>query len=160
MKDADQALQDVLEVFQFEYWLRFYFLLEEGGDFFIRLDEKTIERMALEYPHLVEFARRLNETHLTPEISRKLVGEHLFKHYEGQRYKPGLTESVLDGREFNQEMYLFNMWANLHERQLDEHLFPFERWETMFNEWKASESGAKVLDAARMQGASGQSGRS
>jgi hypothetical protein len=151
---------DVLEVFQFEYWLRFYFMMEEEGSFYVRLEDSLMERIEEQYPHLSGLAEKLNATHLTPEISQTLVGEFIFKNLEGKAARPGKVQDLLDSKEFNEELYLFNMWVNLHERQLDAKVLSFERWQELFQEWRFSERGAKVLDAAKIQETSTLSGRS
>jgi hypothetical protein len=42
-------------------------------------------------------------------------------------------------------MYLFNMWLELHDNQLSEQIIGFDEWVGLYDAWKNSDQGQKVL---------------
>lgn len=139
-----EAIRDLSRVFQFELWLRFYFIHEDEGKLSINLGDEMLQKMEEKYGHLAELARTLSEREITPEECRKAIVEHIMHQFDGVKYDVGFVPRIMDHAVFKGEIQLFNTWAGLHEEQLDRKVLDFDKWIEIFDEWKSSESAQKV----------------
>lgn len=145
MNNENQVLSDVSRVFMFEHWLRFYFVQEQEGEISLELTSAQLKKIHGTYGELGELAERMNGENLSPEICRSFIVDFLRDQYDGKKYPMGMVPQLLDQPVFQLELALFNVWANLHEAQLEEGILGFEKWEDFFSTWKESEQGRQVL---------------
>ena len=145
MKNDNQILSDVSRVFMFEHWLRFYFVQEAGDDVVLKLTPVQLNKIHAEYRELGELAERMVDEKLSPELCRTFIVDFLRDHYDGKKYPMGMVPQLLDQSSFQLELALFNVWANLHEGQLEEGILGFDKWESFFSEWKDSDQGNQVM---------------
>lgn len=131
-----EATNDVLRVFMFESWVRFYYASEEGNDVYIRIPEQTLIKLKVEFPRLAELAESLNNEVITPELSQQNVCAFVSTRYDGSKYAQGVIPNVLDSKSFKIEMYVFNLWMSGHEQLLDENPSGFQEWLDMYAQWK------------------------
>ncbi|WP_291318318.1 hypothetical protein [Desulfonatronospira sp.] len=148
-----EAIKDLSRVFQFELWLRFYFIHDDEGRLSINLDEETLQKMEEKYGHLGQLARTLTGKEITPETCRQTIVEHIMHQFDGTKYDVGHVPRMMDHAVFKGEIQLFNTWAGLHEEQLDRKVLDFEKWIEIYEEWKSSESAQKVNLALNIQDA-------
>ncbi len=148
------ALKEITDVIKFEMWLRFYFAKEGNGSDSIVLDipEEVLEHVKKEYELLYELARELNNKKITPEISQKAVIDFILKKLEGEKFAPAMVPSVLNSKSFEVEVSVFHLWVSAHEDQLDEKVFDFKEWMQLFEAWKRTEKGQKVLNTLHSPG--------
>lgn len=139
-----QAVTDVTEVMMFENWLRFYFLQEEGEELVIRIPEAAMNYFKEHYPHLAPLAETLNNETMDYEKSVKTVCQFVVTNLDGPVYRDGVVPAVLDSPEFQQEMYLFQVWCQNHERQLEQSPMEFTTWQQLFNDWKKTDEVRKL----------------
>lgn len=142
---------EVAKVFHFEFWLRYYFIEERENELFIVITDEQIERMRKLFPNFVELAERMQGVALTPELSQMRVVEFLQLHYEGNRFPPNSISKILDSKDFSIEMYLFDMWLNVHEAQLSQKIYGFDQWMHFFEEWKQSPKAQQLMQSLKVQ---------
>jgi len=140
-----QAVADVSEIMQFENWLRFYFLREEDDQLVVRVPEQAMDYFKEHYPHLAPLAETLNNQAIDYEKSVNTVCTYVVTQLDGPRYREGIVPSVLDSPEFQQEMYLFQVWCQTHERQLEQSPMEFSTWQQLFADWKKSDGVKKII---------------
>ena len=141
-----EAVQDVARVLQFESWLRFYFLKEEGETFFMHIPDKALENIRRDEPELAGLAEIINDQEMDYQKSFATVCEYVASRLDGQKYEPGMCTSVFDSLPFKLEVQLFNLWIQAHENQLDESFFDFGKWSAMFWEWRKSDEVKAYLE--------------
>ncbi len=146
-----EAIKDLSRIFQFELWLRFYFVRENEGRHSINLDEELLQKMHEKYGHLAELAKTLNAKEITPESSRQAIVKHIMHNFDGIKYDVGLVPRIMDYAIFKGEIQMFNTWVGLHEEQLDRKVLDFEKWIEIYDQWKSSESAQKVSLALNIQ---------
>lgn len=151
MSNRAQAITDVAEVFKFEQWLRFYFAMEaeapepsgagnaEEQAVRLMIPDHYMDEIKADYPNLADLAELVNGTAITYESSCATVCGFVSSRLDGAMFPHGLVDSVLNGREFQVEVHLFNLWIDGHEEYLDEQYRPFSEWQSMYEEWKAAD---------------------
>lgn len=135
----DQALRSIVEIFQFEHWLRFYFIVEEEIGLVMRLPDKAMTQINKAHAHLAELAQSLNNKPMSPEISQNAIGEFILKTIEGIHADQNLVPSVLNSRKFQAELHLFNLWIDANESQLESSFLDFSTWMQIYGTWKTSD---------------------
>ncbi|GAB6177053.1 hypothetical protein JCM16814_19440 [Desulfobaculum senezii] len=139
-RKIDYAVADVAEVMKFENWLRFYFVEEEQGEaLLIGIPEEILKDIEGRYPHLYELANRYDKSLIDYERSCTEVCSHVASVYDGEKYPPGLVEKSFDSKELKIEMYLFGLWMQGHEDELDKEYMSFGEWMTGYEEWKGTQ---------------------
>ncbi len=139
---ADQlsrAVADVTQVMQFESWLRFYFLHEEGDNLVLRLPEESLDRIRQLYPNLAPLAEELNNQPVTYESSINSVCTFVVRTFDGSKYKAGVVTRVFDSRTFQAETQLYQLWLQVHEEQLDRAFMDFSKWLELYDAWRQSD---------------------
>lgn len=137
-----------VRIFQFEHWLRFYFIEEEGKLLTFNFDEEFLNELRINYSPLNEIAENLNGKYLSPEVSQKTIVEFLQKHFEQE--DRDVVTPILDSQPFLRELQLFNVWVSLFEDTLEKEILPFEKWVQIFEKWKSSEQAKKILYSLKM----------
>ncbi|MDQ7031950.1 MAG: hypothetical protein Q9M37_04435 [Desulfonauticus sp.] len=150
MSETISIANKVIQVFQFEHWLRFYFIQEKNNKLKFDFDQNFLNQLKNCYGDLVEIAENLNHKNLTPELSQQIIVEFLQKHFEKIEGRE-VVAPILDSKNFFREMQLFNVWLNLFENQLEEKILPFEVWISLFQKWKESDQGKKILYSLKME---------
>ncbi len=138
-KNFDNALMDAAEIMQFESWLRFYFIQEEGDALMLRVPEQAVEKIKENYEHLAPLLETMNDCEMTYENSVNTVCQFVVTSLDGNRYSSGVVGNVFDSPEFQREMKLFHIWTQVHEEQLEQAPMEFETWRKLFGEWKSSD---------------------
>lgn len=145
------ALNDMAQVFHFEFWLRYYFIEEQDGGLFIKLTEEQKKQMQVKFPDYWELAESVLGRPLSPELSQQSVVEFLQVNFEGKKYPANTVLKVLDSKDFSVEMYLFDTWVDLHEEQLMQKIFGFDYWMHAYGEWKTTEKAQQLLQSIKLQ---------
>jgi len=132
------AVKDVAEIMEFENWLRFYFVKEEGDTLFLHVPEQAFARIQELYPHLAGLVEELNNKAIDYETSISMVCQFVVRSLDGLKYPAGLVPEVFDNTDFQDEMQLFNSWTQSHEAQLDQGFLDFNTWVELYTAWKTS----------------------
>lgn len=151
MTGTNTALNEISEVFHFEFWLRYYFVEERGDDLFIVITDEQMKKMQTQYPEYWELAERVKDQPLTPELSQMAVVEFLQLNLEGKKLSTNAVPKVLDSKDFSIEMYMFDTWVNLHEEQLSQKIFGFEYWMNAYGQWRGSEKALQMAQSLLVQ---------
>lgn len=139
------AVREVAKVFHFEFWLRYYFIQEAEDGLRLVLSPEQEMQMRRSFPEMWELVERLQEEPLSPQLSQQAVGEYLQLYVEGKKFAPNTVPNVLDSKDFEVEMYLFDTWVELHEDQLMEKIYGFDWWMHVYEKWREGE-GAKHME--------------
>jgi hypothetical protein len=131
------AINDAVQVFQFDQWLRFHYIVEkEDGTLFVEIPEEVMQRIKSEYPRLHSLAEVMNDHSITQQSSHDAVCAHIASNLDGEKYDPSVIPRVFDAPQFKIDMYVFNIWVKMHESILEQEGLFFSDWEQSFNEWK------------------------
>ncbi|AMK12677.1 MAG: hypothetical protein AB7E51_13570 [Pseudodesulfovibrio sp.] len=131
------AVKDALEIFQFDQWLRFYFVVQKGDDLWMEIPEATLEQIEKDHPSLHRFADLVNDSVLDYQRSQENVCAFVATRLDGQKYEGTVLPQVFDDANFKLEMYIFNVWMKMHESHLDEEVMDFNGWMEMYEGWKS-----------------------
>ena len=138
--DMTPVVRDVAEVFQFEHWIRFYFLEErEEGKLFVNIPEEVVQIIHANHAHLAGLVPLINQSEIDYAKSVATVSEYVASKLDGDKYEANSVGAVLDSKAFKVEMYVFNLWIKGHEEMLDEVVYGFDGWADMYREWKAQD---------------------
>lgn len=151
MTETSNACAEMVKVFHFEFWLRYYFIEERDNGIFIQLSAEQAKQMQAQFPEFWELVERMQNQPLSPELSQQAVVEFLQLNYDGKKFPSNTVPKVLDTKEFSIEMYLFDTWLNLHEEQLMQKIYGFDYWMHAFSEWKNSDRGQQVAQSLAVQ---------
>lgn len=146
-KTFHDALNDVAEIMQFENWLRFYFITDEGDELVLRVPEAAQEQIAKDFEQLVKLLDYMNNAVMSYEKSVNTVCQFVVTSLDGSQYPSGVVTSVFDSPEFQKEMQLFQFWIQIHEEQLEQAPMEFSTWKKLFTEWKSSEQVREHVEA-------------
>jgi len=123
----------------FENWLRFYFISEPQGEgLALAVPEQGLARLRALYPQYMPLVEDVNGKEISFERSRQAVCAFVATQLEGKAMPAGMAASVLDSKDFQLEMRLFNDWVQGHEEQLDKSFLDFSVWKRLFEEWRNS----------------------
>lgn len=131
------AVKDALEIFQFDQWLRFYFVVQKGDELWIEIPETTLAQIQEDHPHMHRFADMVNDSVLDYQRSQDNLCSFVAALLDGQKYEGTVLPQVFDDANFKLEMYIFNVWMKMHESHLDEEVMTFDGWMEMFEGWKS-----------------------
>lgn len=143
-----QAVADVTEIMQFENWVRFYFLQEEDEQLVVRIPEQAMAHFKEKYPHLEPLAEILNNEPIDYQKSITTVCKYVVSSLDGRKYRSGMVPNLLDSPEFQNEMYLFQVWCQSHEAQLEQAPMEFSTWQQLFKDWKQTDEVQKITKQA------------
>ena len=155
--ELGNAIADITEVMKFESWLRFYFIEEEANMLFIRIPQKSMEKIKADYKELAPLAEKINNEEINYEKSVSAVCGFLIDTLDGPKYNPGVVQQVFDHDVFQMEMNLFNTWQQAHEEQLDGMFLDFGKFMELFEEWKNSEDVKQYFEEMKSKGGAGMS---
>ncbi|WP_243545260.1 hypothetical protein [Pseudodesulfovibrio tunisiensis] len=129
------AVRDALEIFQFDQWLRFYFVKEKDGGLWMSVSEDALADIRDNHPRMVTLVEMLNESAIDYRTSQDTVCSFVGAELDGAKYDPAIMPKVFDHSDFKIEMYMFNLWTKMHEAYLDEEFKSFSEWKEWFGEW-------------------------
>lgn len=129
------AVQDALEIFRFDQWLRFYFVVDKDDQLWIEIPEDKLAKIKEDHPELYRFADMVNDSVLDYQRSQDNVCSFVAARLDGQKYESTVLPQVFDDAKFKVEMYLFNVWQKMHEPHLDEEFTDFNGWMEMYDGW-------------------------
>lgn len=151
------AVADVAEVMQFENWLRFYFVSEEEGEAVrIEIPQEILDDLKKNQTHLHDLAATYNGDLVDYQKSCTATCAHVATVYDGTKYPSGTVTEVWDSKDLKLEMYLFGLWMQGHENQLDEEFMPFPSWQKGFSDWKNTPEVQDYLSRLTDVGPKGQ----
>ena len=134
--NQDNLIKDVVRVFIFENWARFYYTVERDGKTWLEIPEDVLEACRKAHPDLTPLLEETNATEITYESCRQNVGAFVCRLLDGEKYPPGKVLAALDSKAFKIEMHMFFMWQRGHEHYLDERKMSFDVWMEMFVNWR------------------------
>ena len=136
MPDMEEAIiQDILRVFIFENWARFYHAVERDAQTWLDIPDGVIEACRASHPDLAPLLDATNKTQISYESCAQNVGEFVCRLLDGPKYPPGKVEQTLNSRAFKVRLHMFSLWQRGHEAYLDEHPLGFDEWLEMFANW-------------------------
>lgn len=145
------AVKDALQVFQFDQWIRFYFVKEKGDELWIEIPEDVLASIKEKDVHLHRYADLVNNAVTDYQRSQENVCSHIAARLDGQKYERTVLPQVFDNATFKVEMYMFNVWLKMHESHLDEEFMDFFGWMEMFEGWNSldevKEYRSKLVDS-------------
>lgn len=133
------AVQDTLEIFQFDQWLRFYFIKDKDGELWVEIPENILADIREYDPQLHRFADMVNNAVTDYKRSQENVCSYVAARLDGQKYETTVLPQVFDNATFKVEMYMYNVWLKMHESHLDEEFLDFEAWKEMYDGWNSME---------------------
>ena len=133
------AVNDALEIFQFDQWIRFYFVKEKDGELWIDIPEEVLAKLKVEFGPLHSYADMVNNAVTDYKRSQENVCSFVAARLDGQKYEATVLPQVFDNATFKIEMYMFNVWVKMHEAILDEEYQDFASWMEMFEGWNSME---------------------
>jgi len=131
------AVQDALEIFQFDQWIRFYFVKEKDETLIVEIPEDIIAVLKKDYPGLHGFADMVNNGVTDYKRSQDNVCSFIAARLDGQKYEASILPQVFDNATFKVEMYIFNVWLKMHESHLDEETLSYADWLEMYEGWNS-----------------------
>ena len=131
------AVKDALEIFQFDQWLRFYFVTEKDDKLWIDIPDEVLKELKEEKPYLHRFADMVNDAATDYRRSQDNVCSYVAVRLDGQKYEATVLPQVFDNATFKVEMYMFNVWMKMHETYLEEDYSNFDGWMEMFDGWNS-----------------------
>ncbi len=146
-----EALGDVARLMQFESWLRFYFVTEEGDKLYVRIPEEALIKIQEAYPEYMGLVETMNNSFIDYESSMATLCKFVIDTLDGPKHPTGTIGSVFDSLEFQAEMQLFNVFTSSHEEQLDESFMDFETWMTIYNEWREYDKVKEYFESIRQR---------
>lgn len=153
-----KAVADVAEVMKFENWLRFYFAKEgEGEAVRIEIPEDQLAHLENTQKHLYDLAMKYNGELIDYQRSCTETCAHIAFLYDGTKYPTGMVGNVWDSKELKIEMYVFGMWMQGAEDQLDEEFMEFTEWMDGFEAWKSTDEVQDYLNRLTDVGQKGPS---
>ncbi len=155
MARTKKIVSDLSAVVKFEQWVRFYFIKKDGDDLIIAPEPEHMEKIKTLYEDYYELVEAMCLVKMTPQTSQRLILDFIRDHFDGKEYKSTQIHNTLDSKDFAAEMYLFNMWLELHDNQLAEQIIGFDEWIGLYDTWKDSDQGQKVLLSMESGAASG-----
>ena len=145
------AVKDALEIFQFDQWLRFYYVEEKGEELWIKVPDDVLASIKEDRPELYRFVDLVNDAPTDYKRSQENVCSYVAARLDGQKYEATVLPQVFDNATFKVEMYLFNVWMKMHEAHLDEEVMDFAGWVEMYEGWTSMdevvEYRQKLLDS-------------
>ena len=145
------AVKDALEIFQFDQWLRFYYVEEKGEELWIKVPDDVLASIKEDRPELYRFVDLVNDAPTDYKRSQENVCSYVAARLDGQKYEATVLPQVFDNATFKVEMYLFNVWMKMHEVHLDEEVMDFAGWVEMYEGWTSMdevvEYRQKLLDS-------------
>jgi len=145
------AIKDAVEIFQFDQWLRFYFVTDKDDRLWIEIPEDKLRKIEEAHPDLFRFADMVNNAELDYKRSQDNVCTFVAARLDGQKYESTVLPQVFDDARFKVEMYLFNVWLKMHEPHLDEAFMDFAEWMEMYEGWtsldEVKEYRTKLLES-------------
>jgi len=131
------AVQDSLEIFQFDQWLRFYFVEKKGDELWIEIPDDILAKIKKDNPPLYRLADLVNNAVTDYTIAQENVCSYVAARLDGQKYETTVLPQVFDNPTFKVEMYIFNVWLKMHEKHLDEEYMDFAGWLEMYEGWNS-----------------------
>jgi len=145
------AVKDALEIFQFDQWLRFYFVVEKDDGLMIEIPEDVLNQIHEDHPELHRLADLVNNAVTDYKRSQENVCAYVGARLDGQKYESTVLPQVFDNSTFKVEMYIFNVWLKMHEQHLDEEYMNFNGWLEMYDGWNSldevKEYRAKLVES-------------
>ncbi|BCS88417.1 hypothetical protein [Pseudodesulfovibrio sediminis] len=137
------AVKDALEIFQFDQWIRFYFVQEKDNELFVDIPNEVMDTIKEKTPGLHPFADLVNNAVTDYKRSQDNVCSFIAARLDGQKYEATILPQVFDNATFKVEMYIFNVWLKMHEQHLDEESMTFDDWMEMYEGWNSLEEVAE-----------------
>ncbi len=129
------AIKDALEAFQFDQWVRFYFVTQKGEELWIEIPDEVMVELRKDKPHLYRFADLVNNGQTDYKRSQDNLCSYIASRLDGRKYEQTVLPQVFDNATFKLEMYVYNVWLKMHEKYLDEEYMNFDEWMEMYNGW-------------------------
>lgn len=145
------AVKDTLEIFQFDQWIRFYFVKDKDGELWIEIPDDVLAAIKEYDSNLHRFADMVNNAVTDYRRSQDNVCSFVASRLDGQKYEKTVLPQVFDNSTFKVEMYIFNVWLKMHEQHLDEGYMSFQEWMEMYDGWNSldevQEYRAKLVES-------------
>lgn len=149
------AVADVAEIIHFEHWIRFYFIREEGETLKVEIPSDVMDEIEKNHPALLDLAKLMDGNSIDFQSSMETVMAFVSSRLDGAKYTTNTITNMLDSKDFQVEMQLFNLWLQGHEGYLDEKARSFGEWQELYEGWlnldKVQEFKAKMLSAPEKQ---------
>lgn len=151
MTDSNVVLDEIAQVFHFEFWLRYYFIQERDDQLYIHLTAQQSKQMQAQFSDYWPLVQDMQDQPLSPELSQRILVEFIEFHLAGKKIPAGLVPTILDDKKFSIEMLLFNTWVDVHEEQLMQKIYGFDYWLNAYEEWKKSDQATQLRQSYTLQ---------
>jgi len=131
----ETLIQDIMRVFIFENWTRFYHATERDGQTWLDIPENVLEACRDAHPDLAPLQDAGNNAPISYESCAQSVGEFVCRLLDGPKYPPGKVEQALNSKAFKIQLHMFSLWQRGHEAYLDQYALSFDDWLEMFANW-------------------------
>ncbi|MGE4554374.1 MAG: hypothetical protein AB7D57_14780 [Desulfovibrionaceae bacterium] len=132
----DQAVQEVFEVFMFELWLRYYYVVEVEGGLRMEIPDEVLAQLRETHPGLLPLAEMMNHDAIDQQRSHDTVCSFVGARLDNGRFPADVVPRVFDSKAFKIENYVLSLWLKGHESYLDEAPLGFDEWREMYAHWK------------------------
>lgn len=130
---SHENLQHAINLVFFEQWLRFYFIVEDGGKLYLRMPEAELEQARNLHPELVPVAEALNNREIDHQAAMEALCEGMMN---GPYALDGAQwAEILAGQHFRLMLELLSFWVQSGTDKADEPL-PFHDWKNRFDSWR------------------------
>jgi hypothetical protein len=145
------AVKDAVEIFQFDLWLRFYFVTKKNDELWIEIPDEVMAQVKEDHPALHRLADLVNDAVIDYKRAQENVCSYVGARLDGQKYEATVLPKVFDSSAFKVEMYIFNLWMKMHEKYLEEDYLNFNEWLEMYDGWNSldevKEYRAKLVES-------------
>ena len=145
--NMQRAVADVAEVMKFENWLRFYFATDQEDEAVrIEVPDEQLAYLEKNHAHLHALALKYHGQLIDYQTSCTQTCAYIAFLYDGTKYPTGMVGNVWDSKELKIEMYVFGLWMQGAEDQLDEEFMEFSEWMAGFESWKGTDEVQDYLN--------------
>jgi hypothetical protein len=130
-----KAIDDITEVFRFDFWMRFYYIFEENNKLYLRVPEEILKEIDEKNPAMTGLVEMLNNDEIDQQKSTNSVCSYVGARFDGTKFSSKIVPRVFDSKQFKVNMYLFNLWIKGHESYLESEIMSFDEWKELYEGW-------------------------
>lgn len=141
----DKAIDEITDVFKFDFWMRFYFIFEENNKLYLKVPDEVHKKVEENNPEFLGLVDLLNKEEIDQKKSTETVCAFIGARYDGTKFNTKIVPKVFDSKEFKLKMYLFNLWIKGHESYLESEVLSFQEWQELYKGWVGQEEVQKYI---------------
>lgn len=130
-----KAIEDITDVFRFDFWMRFYFIFEENNKLYLKVPENVVEKINKDHPNMIGLVELLNNEEIDQQKSTNTVCSFVSARFDGTKFNSKIVPKVFDSKQFKLNMYIFNLWIKGHESYLESEVMSYDQWTELLEGW-------------------------